>query len=177
MSQPYIGQVYLVGYNFAARGFALTEGQLLPINQYTALFSLLGTAFGGDGRITFGLPDLRGRCAIGQGNGPGLSSRRLGERGGHETTTLTTASMPSHTHGVVATKAPGDKGGPGDKYLAAGHGDETIYHDGPPSATDSKIMAKGMLQNTGGGQAHANMQPYLVMNYQIALTGVFPSRS
>jgi len=177
MSEPFLGQIYLVGYNFAARGFSLCNGQLLPISQNSALFSLLGTTYGGDGRTTFALPDLRGRVPMHFGNGPGLTDRRLGQRSGQETVTLTAAEMPSHSHTVNATNADGDKGGPGGKILAAsppgGNGSETIYSDTAPT----KQMNSAMISNTGGSQAHQNMQPYLVLNYQIALQGIFPSRS
>jgi len=177
MSEPFIGQIYLTGFNFAIRGFALAEGQLLPIAQNTALFSLLGTIYGGDGRTSFALPDLRGRCALGQGTGPGLSTKRLGERGGSETNTMTVSQMPSHHHAVRATNSDGDKPGPGGKLLAAappgGAGTETIYSLDPPS----KTMADSMISHTGNGLPQNNMQPFLVLNYQIALTGLFPSRN
>lgn len=180
MSEPYLGQIFLVGYNFAARGFAMTNGQLLPISQNSALFSLLGTIYGGDGRTTFALPDLRGRTPIGFGRGPGLTDYRHGQRGGTETTVLTEAQMPSHRHGVNACNADGDKPGPGGKLLAAaptgGAGMETIYHNDPPAA-NRVSMAADMVQFTGGNQAQTNIQPYIAMNYQIALQGLFPSRS
>ena len=177
MSEPFLGQILLVGYNFAQRGFALAQGQLLPISQNSALFSLYGTMYGGDGRTTFALPDLRGRCPIGMGTGPGLSSRTIGSRSGLETTTLTVADMPAHNHTVNATNSDGDKPGPGGKLLGAappgGVGSETIYSTAAPN----KTMNPGMIANTGGGQAHNNMQPFLVMNYQVALLGIFPSRN
>ncbi len=176
MSEPFVGQIYLVGYNFAQRGFAFCDGQLLPISQNTALFSLLGTMYGGDGRSTFGLPDLRGRCAVGMGNGPGLSSYRIGQKGGEETTTLTVNEMPSHNHNMQGTNQIGNLTGPGSDLLAKTEGlagDPRLYHDGPPNVTMDPLA----ITNTGGGQAHNTMQPYLVLNYEIALTGVFPSRS
>jgi len=180
MSEPYLGQIILTGFNFAIRGFAETNGQLLPIAQNSALFSLLGTIYGGDGRSTFALPDLRGRVPMHFGNGPGLTSRRIGEKSGAEDVVLITSEIPSHSHAVNATNADGDKPGPGGKLLAAapngGVGSETIYHDNPP-ASNLRQMSSEMIAPTGGNQAHYNMQPYLAVNFQIALQGVFPSRS
>jgi microcystin-dependent protein len=180
MSDPYIGQVYLTGWNFASRSFALCEGQLQPISQNTALFSLLGTTFGGDGRTSFGLPDLRGRLPMGQGNGPGLSSRRWGQKGGVETVTLNTTQMPSHTHTVTSTlKAEGRNGNldtPAGNMLAP----HTGAYRAQVAVEDVTMNAAAVTStagNAGGNQAHENMQPYLVMYYQIALFGVFPSRS
>lgn len=177
MSEPFLGQILIFGLNFPVRGWAQCEGQLLPISQNSALFSLLGTFYGGDGRSTFALPDLRGRVPIGQGQGAGLTDRRLGSTGGAESVTLTAAQMPTHNHIVNATNADGDKGGPGGKILAAsppgGNGSETIYSDTAPTRT----MNSAMISNAGGSLAHENMQPYLALNYQIALQGIFPSRS
>ena len=180
MSDPFIVQIYLVGYSFAQRSFALAEGQLLPISNNTALFSLYGTIYGGDGRTTFALPDLRGRCALGMGDGPGLTNRPIGQKSGTETNTQTVSQMASHSHTVNATNADGDKPGPGGKLLAAappgGAGSETIYHDNPPPA-NLRTMSSEMIANTGGSQPQNNMQPYLVVNFAIALRGLFPSRN
>ena len=174
MSEPFLGQIYLVGYNFAQRGFALAQGQLLPISQNTALFSLFGTIYGGDGRTSFGLPDLRGRCALGQGQGPGLSSRPIGEKSGNETTTLAVANLPSHNHLIQGTNQIGNLTGPGTDFLAkTADGDPPQYHNGPPTVT----MDPAAITPTGGGQSFSNMQPFLVLNYEVALQGVFPSRS
>lgn len=173
MSEPYIGQIYLVGYNFATRGFALCQGQLLAINSNQALFSLLGTTYGGDGRTTLGLPDLRGRAPIGQGNGPGLTSRPIGQRSGQESVTLTSAEMPQHIHATTLRGSEEDavSTDPATGVLAAG----TLYHAGAPDVDfPSNAISGGAA---GGSQAHNNMQPYLVLNYQIALQGVFPSRN
>ena len=172
MSEPFLGQIYLVGYSFAQRGFSLCQGQLLPISSNTALFSLLGTIYGGDGRTTFGLPDLQGRCALGQGTGPGLSPRRIGEKSGTETNTQTVAQMPSHNHGVQGTNAIGDLSGPGTDFLAK-NATTQLYHNGPGNV----MMDPAMITNTGGGQSMNNMQPFLVLNYEIALVGLFPSRN
>jgi len=159
----------MFGFNFAPRGWTKCEGQLLSISENTALFSLLGTAFGGDGRTTFGLPDLRGRCAIGDGNGPGLTPRVLGARGGQETVTLNPTQIPSHTHQLHAAAEAADQGKPGGNELASG----TFYH---AAATDAP-MAASSIGNTGGNGAHENMQPWLALNYCIAMVGTYPSRN
>jgi microcystin-dependent protein len=174
-ADPFLGQLALVGFNFCPRGWSSAEGQLLSIAQNNALFALLGTIYGGDGRTTFALPDLRGRSPIGIGTGPGLTSFREGQRGGTETTTLTVANMPSHSHDVHATNVLGDKGGPGGKFLASGVGTAGLkrYNFGPPN----KIMNSAMIGNTGGGQSFENRDPYLAMRWCIATQGVFPSRN
>lgn len=161
----------MFGGNFAPRGWAFCDGQLLPISQYSALFSLLGTTYGGDGRTTFGLPDLRGRVAIHPGNGPGLSSIRLGEKGGTETNTLSTAQLPPHTHGVsVPSKEEGNTDVPAGNYVA-GAGLDSFG-----TITDSSMKTFQTL-NAGGGQSINNIQPFQCVNYIIALQGIFPSRS
>ncbi len=176
MSDPFLGQIYLVGYNFAQRGFALAQGQLPAISQNQALFSLYGTNYGGDGRTTFGLPDLRGRCAVGMGNGPGLSPRLIGQKGGAETTTQTVANMPSHNHLIQGTNQIGNLTGPGTDYLAKTEGldgQPRLYHDGPPN----QQMGPDAITHAGGGQPMNNMQPFLVLNYEVALQGIYPSRN
>ncbi len=173
MSEPFIAEVRIFAGNFAPRGWAFCNGQLLPIAQNTALFSLVGTTYGGDGRTTMGLPDLQGRAAMHPGRGPGLSSRRLGESGGAETVTLTEAQTPQHRHGDSPSNAFGATATTGtpsnDAALAATASDTPIY--GPAS----DLEATGTT--TGGGQPHNNLQPYLVLNFIIALIGLFPSRS
>ncbi|SEK18994.1 Microcystin-dependent protein [Maribacter orientalis] len=169
--EPFIAQIMMFGGNFAPRGWAFCDGQLLPISQYSALFSLLGTTYGGDGRTTFGLPDLRGRVAIHPGNGPGLSSIRLGEKGGTETNTLSTAQLPPHTHGVsVPSKEEGNTDVPAGNYVA-GAGLDSFG-----TITDSSMKTFQTL-NAGGGQSINNIQPFQCVNYIIALQGIFPSRS
>ena len=168
----YLGQLIPVGFNFCQRNTAATNGQLLPISSNTALFSLLGTIYGGDGRTTFALPDLRGRFPTHAGTGPGLSPRVLGSRGGAETTTLNTANLPSHNHIITAVNQTGDKGGPVTDFLAKASDGSKIYHDGPPDST----MDPRMVQNTGGGQSFSIMNPYLTINWCIATQGLFPSR-
>lgn len=172
---PFIGEVILFGGNFAPRGWALCDGQLLPISQYSALFSILGTTYGGDGRTTFALPDLRGRSAIHQGNGPGLSDYRLGQKGGVEEVTLTTGQMPAHKHTAsIEATAPIPRGGasstPVGSYMAEGG----VYATSKNTTMAADAIAVG---NTGSSFPHENRQPYLVLNYIIALQGVFPSRS
>jgi microcystin-dependent protein len=152
-----------VGFNFATLGFALCEGQLLSIAENTALFSLLGTTYGGDGQTTFGLPDLRGRSPMHFGTGPGLSARTLGERGGEEQVTLTVAQLPSHTHPYEysTTNTP-----PPNTFAVARNFSETF-----DTTLDTSV---GM---TGGSQPHDNMAPYLAINFGIALEGIYPTRS
>lgn len=168
MSEPFIGELRAFGFNFAPRGWAHCDGQLLAISSYSALFSLLGTTFGGDGRTTFGLPDLRGRTALHLGTGPGLTPRTWGQKSGQETVTLTTNEMPSHTHNFRASAETANQGKPQGHQIAGG----TFYH----AATNDATLAPSIV-NTGGSQPHQNMQPFLVVNWCIALTGVFPSRS
>lgn len=168
---PFIGEIMLVGYNFCPRGWAEADGRLLPIQQYTALFSLVGTTFGGNGQTNFALPDLRGRVPVGVGTGPGLSANRLGQSGGSETNTLTVGNLPPHSHTLGASSAAGTTGAPGGN-LPANAGRESIYGTGTPDAP----MSGAAIGNTGGGQAVNNMPPYLVMRYCIALEGLYPSR-
>lgn len=171
--EPFLGQIQMFGFNFAPRGWAFCEGQLLPISQNSALFSLLGTTYGGDGRTTFALPDLKGRVAMHFGNGAGLSNRPIGQKGGDETHTLTAAQMPSHTHTANCHAGGGDGNTPVAKFWSKDLGTQSgTYH----TAAD-ETMAPTALANTGGSQSHNNMQPFLVINFCIALQGVFPSRN
>ena len=174
MPDPFIGQIQPFGFNFAPRGWAKCDGQLLAISSNTALFSLLGTIYGGDGRTTFALPDLRGRVGLHAGNGPGLSNRVIGEKSGAETVTLNTQQMPSHNHTVGCTNQLGNQGAPEGQVMSAEDTNAAdIYHDGAPD----KTMNAAAISDTGGNQAHNNMQPYQVINYIIALQGTFPSRN
>ena len=172
MSEPFIAEIIMFGGNFAPRGWAFCEGQLLPISQNAALFSLIGTTYGGDGRTSTALPDLRGRVAIQAGTGPGLPSYRLGQRGGQPTHILTPNEMPSHNHNISVHSEDGDEANPSGLTFAA-TGGTAIYSDEGADAT----MRGNTITNTGGGQAHNIMQPFLALNYIIALTGIFPSRS
>jgi len=176
MSEPFLGEVKLVGWNFAARGWALCNGQLLPISQNSALFSLLGTIYGGDGRTTFALPDLRGRVAMHFGRGPGLSDHRQGARGGVESVTLNVSEMPSHNHNPrqYAEARGGNLSDPTNNMLAS----STDTFRAQIAADDIPMNPAAVVSNNmGGNLPHENMQPFLVMNYQIALVGVFPSRN
>jgi len=189
--EPMIGEVRMFGGNFAPRGWAFCEGQLLAISQNQALFSILGTTYGGDGRTTFGLPDLRGRVAISPGTGPGLPTYKLGDRSGQTTVTLNTTQMPSHNHiantQVVGAPAVGVNGdGPDSNTPAGAHlggtGTELVYNGEDPTGLLEGVSAGTLgvqttVLNNGGNQAHNNMQPYLAVYYIIALTGIFPSRS
>ena len=170
--EPFLGEIIMFGGNFAPRGWAFCDGQLLPISQNQALFSLLGTIYGGDGRTTFALPDLRGRVSIHQGNGPGLSDYRLGSKGGAENVTLTAAQIPAHNHAIKAANQGGDDS---DPTTANGFGSAAndLYLETAPGTT----MQNGIMSNTGGNQQHTNIQPYLAINFIIALQGTFPSRS
>jgi microcystin-dependent protein len=169
MSDPFLGEIQAFGFNFAPRGWAQCDGQLLPINQNSALFSLLGTTYGGDGRTTFALPDLRGRTALHEGQGPGLSPRQLGQRSGQETTSLSVQNLPPHGHAIRA-KEEGNTEDPTGHYVA---GDGTNAFGTGADIT----MAADSVGNTGGGLPHDNMQPYLTINFCIALQGIYPSRS
>ena len=174
MSEPFIAEIKIFAGTFAPRTWAFCNGQLLPIAQNTALFSLVGTTYGGDGRTTFGLPNLQGRAPMHPGHGPGLTSRRLGESGGGQTATLTEAQLPSHTHTMRAAADPGELQSPGtsgDRSLARA----AIYQ----SDTSSNLvpLSGQALPAAGGGEQHNNVQPYLVLNFIICLAGVYPPRS
>jgi microcystin-dependent protein len=166
---PFIGQIMMFGGNFAPRGWAFCQGQLLPIAQNTALFSILGTIYGGDGRTTFGLPDLQGRLAISPGRGPGLSDYRQGQKGGTQTNSLTINNLPQHNHVV---SVPVNTGETGEAAGVLGNG--PIYAE---EATTGANYPGVSAASTGGGQPVNNMEPYLAVNYIIALQGTFPSRS
>ena len=170
MSEPFIAEIRIFAGNFAPRSWAFCNGQLLPISQNTALFSLIGTTYGGDGRSTTALPDMKGRAPMHPGRGPGLTARRLGQRGGVEHVTLTEAQMPSHNHMLRASEEDGAQASHGDDTLPGGGND--MYH----GASNLAAMAGASLPSAGGGQSHNNMQPYLTLNYIIALQGLYPSR-
>lgn len=170
--EAFIGEIKMVGFNFAPRGWAFCNGQLLPILQNTVLFSLLGTTYGGDGRTTFALPDLRGRVPIHQGQGPGLTPQTIGTRVGVENVTLTPAQMPTHTHQAFGSSSLATQPSPQGNLLAA-KGRTKLYVE-PGSEV---VMGSTAIGPTGGGGSHTNMQPSLVLNYIIALQGIFPSRN
>lgn len=177
MSEPFLAEIIMFAGNFAPRGWAFCQGQLLPIAQNTALFSLLGTTYGGDGRTTFALPDLRGRVPVGTGQGPGLPNINLGEMSGEAAHTLNVTEMPAHSHPAQAAGSAnaGDSASPGGNTWATSTARDNVYTSAAP---DSSMAASAVTVGAAGGsQPHNNMQPYLGMNYIIALQGIFPSRS
>ena len=171
MSEPFVGEIRMFAGNFAPRGWAFCDGQLLAVSQNDALFSLYGTTYGGDGRTTFGLPDMRGRLPIHQGSGPGLSTRRLGAKGGAEHVTLTTNQLASHTHDLMANTEPGTTVDPENMVTAQGVG-VNFYAEQAPDT----MMASTMLTHSGGSQSHTNLMPALCVNFIVALFGIYPSR-
>ncbi|MEN0005447.1 MAG: tail fiber protein [Bacteroidota bacterium] len=178
---PFIAQIVMFGGTFAPRGWAFCDGQLLPIAQNSALFSILGTIYGGDGRTTFALPDLRGRVAIHPGNGAGVSSYRLGQKGGRETVTLSVANIPSHNHSASVhiggdTRLSDQGAGRYFSNEARGGGDALNIYDGV-KGTGTMASDAVTTWNTGGGQSFDIRQPWYCVNYIIALQGVYPSRS
>ncbi|MEH6832181.1 MAG: tail fiber protein [Sulfitobacter sp.] len=176
MSEPFIGEIRMVGFNFAPRGWATCDGQLIPISQNQSMFSLLGTIYGGDGRTTFGLPELRGRTPMHHGTGPGRVSRRMGEQAGQETVTLTTSQMPSHTHTATmrAEGRPGNVATPAGNIIAAG---SNIFRANAPVEDVSMDAGSVLVAPTGSGHPHDNMAPFQVVNFVIAMLGLYPSRS
>jgi microcystin-dependent protein len=171
MAEPFLGEIRLFPYNFAPKNYAFCQGQLLSIAQNTALFSLLGTTFGGNGQTTFALPDLRGRRAISSGQGPGLSNYSLGQVSGTESQTLTVNNLPAHNHGVhiFAVKDDPNANSPQNNLNANGN----FYN----TAAGDVQMKPPTCDNTGGNQPFDNLDPYLTLNYCIALTGIYPSRN
>jgi microcystin-dependent protein len=166
MAEPFLSEIRIMSFVFAPKGWALCDGQLLPINQNQALFSLLGTTFGGDGRVNFALPDCRGRTPIHVGSG-----HTLGERGGEQAHTLSIAEIPTHTHVLNATSVTATAATPTTSLMLATSTPQFMY--GPP--TNLVAMAPASVTNVGGSQAHLNMQPFLTLNFCIALQGIFPS--
>ncbi len=167
MSEPFLAEIRIVGFNFAPRGWAFCDGQILPINQNQSLYSLLGTNYGGDGRTSFALPDLRSRTPIHVGDGHSLA-----QKSGAETVTLTAAEIAAHTHAAKASTSAGS-----DLRPASGHvlASADIYRD--PEAASTTALRSGTVTNAGGGQAHDNMQPFVTLSFCIALRGLFPSRN
>ncbi|MEW5848835.1 MAG: tail fiber protein [Myxococcota bacterium] len=166
--EGYLGEIRLFAGNFAPLSWAFCNGQLLSIAEYSALFAILGTTYGGDGESTFALPDLRGRFPLSAGTGSGLTARTQGEAGGVETVTLTQNQVPSHTHLIAASSAAGTTTSPAGAYPAAA----TLYG----SAAETQV-GSALLQSVGGSQPHENMPPYLGLNYIICLSGIFPSQN
>lgn len=170
MSEPFAGEIRMFAGNFAPRGWAFCDGQLLSTSQNDALFSLLGTVYGGDGRTTFGLPDLRGRVPIHAGSGPGLSPRRLGAKGGTENETLTTNELPSHSHPLQATANLGTSPNPAGAAPA-----KSATMDGYIGADPSVALSANAVTAVGGSRSHTNLMPFLCIHFIIALFGIYPS--
>jgi microcystin-dependent protein len=191
MPTSFVGEILLVGFNFPPKGYAFCQGQLLPIQQNTALFSLLGTMYGGNGQTNFALPNLQGSVPLGFGQGPGLTDHPQGEKSGSETIQLTTQQMPLHTHVVNASSvlaAVASRSGAGNQQTPVGNvpasesaGVTATYSNGLPDATmragNIAVSGTATASPAGNDQPHENRQPYLTMNYVIALQGVFPPRS
>lgn len=171
--EPYLSEIMLVGFNFAPRGWAFCDGQILPINQNQSLYSLLGTTFGGDGRTSFALPDLRGRVSVHPGQGAGLPNYVLGQKGGENNVTLNVNEIPSHSHTLNVNSAEGNTHDPNGKFLASNSEGVKHYSD----ESSSHTAHDNSIQNSAGNQGHTNMQPYLGINHCIAITGLFPSRN
>ncbi|MBD8890936.1 phage tail protein [Roseibium litorale] len=171
MSEPFVGEIRMFAGNFAPRGWAFCDGQLLAVSQNDALFSLLGTVYGGDGRTTFGLPDMRGRIPIHQGTGPGLSPRRLGSKSGSETVTLTVNQLPSHSHDFSASTALAEEDSPADRVLARVSGYNLYNKD-----TQTTSLNTASIENIGGSRSHTNMMPSICVSFIMALVGIYPSR-
>jgi len=173
MADPFLAEIRIFPFNFAPKGWAWCNGQLMPISQNTALFALLGTFYGGDGKSTFALPDLQGSAPMHQGQGPGLSERFLGEQAGSETVTLLESEIPAHSHALRANPADGDLNAPTPARCIARSGGGPAYNAGPSPIGQMGFQS---LAPAGGDQPHNNMQPYLTLNFNIALQGVFPQR-
>lgn len=173
MSEPFVAEIRIFPFNFPPKGWAFCDGQLMPISQNTALFALLGTFYGGDGKSTFALPDLKGRVPVHTGQGSGLSQYFIGQEGGSETVTLLQSEMPIHAHQLMCVNGDADQAIPGpDKTWGATPSGANPYTS-PPSNGDMGVQALGL---TGGSLPHNNMQPYLTLNFCIAMQGVFPQR-
>lgn len=173
MSEPYIGEIRMVGFNFAPRGWALCDGQLVSISQNDALFSVLGTSYGGNGSTTFSLPDMRGRIPIHQGQGPGLSPRPLGQKSGAENVSLTQAEIPAHEHSGLQAQDVTAHSHLAANNMIADSGREPLFTE----PTDLIEVPGGTVQNAGGSQSHNNMMPAAVIHFVIALVGIYPARS
>jgi microcystin-dependent protein len=170
MSQPYIGEIRMVGFSFAPAGWAFCSGQLVPISENDALFNLIGTTYGGDGQETFGLPNLQGRVPMHQGTGSFGTTYQMGEQAGVESVTLTISQIPNHTHPVLATTDAGNANLAGGNFLGSG---QVIYAPAPASHAMNALMDSAV----GGSQPHENMQPFLTINFVISLFGIFPTQT
>jgi microcystin-dependent protein len=173
VSTPFIGEIRMFGGNFPPNGWAFCDGQLVPISENDALFTLIGTTYGGDGEETFALPNLQSRIPIHAGQGPGLTNRTLGETGGTETVTLTTQQMPSHNHGFLASTDFSNVNSPTGAVIAQQTIATTYRESGPAGGA----FAANAIQPAGGGQPHENMNPFLAVNFIISLFGIFPTQN
>jgi microcystin-dependent protein len=171
-TEAYIGEIMMVAFNYCPQNSLEANGQLLQISQYTPLYALIGTYYGGDGVTTFALPDLRGRVAVGNGAGPGLSNYYLGDKGGTETVTLTQAQMPSHTHTINAYSVEGDSAVPTDNVPAKSGAGDPDYSSSAPDVT----MAADTVSSAGGNQPHENRPPFLTLKFCIVVNGIWPTR-
>lgn len=169
MAEPFLSEIRIMSFGFAPKGWALCNGQLLPINQNQALFSLLGTTYGGDGRVNFGLPDLQGRVPIHMGSG-----HTLGERGGEQAHTLSISEIPTHVHVLNASTTVATTNTPGNTLVTGQSTASSLYAS---AASGLVAMSPAAVANVGGSQAHLNMEPFLVLNFSIALQGIFPSQT
>jgi microcystin-dependent protein len=174
MADPFVAEIRIFPFFFAPKGWAFCDGQLLPISQNTALFSLLGTTYGGDGKSTFALPNMQGSVPMHPGQGPGLSLHDLGETGGSETVSLLESEIPSHSHGVSASSVDGTAKAPNNQKVASGIG---VNMYAPALNAPLTQLSPNVLAPAGGDQPHNNMQPYLTLNYCLAMQGVFPPRT
>lgn len=170
MADPFVAEIRIFPFNFPPKGWAFCTGKLMPISQNTALFSLLGTTYGGDGRSTFALPELQGNAPMHPGQGPGLSLHDLGEMSGSESVTLLISEIPSHSHTVSVANEPGAYSTPGNNL----YGRANVYNNAPGGSV--QLMLPNVVGISGGSQPHNNMQPYLALNFCIALQGIFPPR-
>ena len=168
MAEPFLSEIRIMSFGFAPQGWATCDGQLLPINQNQGLFSLLGTTYGGDGRVNFGLPDLRARTPIHVG-----SSHTLGERGGEQAHTLSISELPTHTHSANAANVTATAGNPSNTRMISQSAGANLY----AGAANLQAMAPNAITSVGGSQAHENLQPYLTLTFCIALQGIFPSQN
>jgi microcystin-dependent protein len=172
---PFVAEIRIFPFNFPPKGWAFCDGQILPLSQNTALFSLLGTTYGGDGKSNFALPNMQGNAPMHPGQGPGLSLHDLGETGGSDTVSLLESEIPSHSHALMASAQPATRTGPANNALARAQGGPTPYL--APAGAPMVNMSDNAIAPAGGDQPHNNMQPYLTLNFCIALQGVYPPRT